>query len=167
MTKHVALALIAIVGAPAVAQDQRTPVPAPTQSPLAGPAAPVRTDPVLPRATPAPPPPEADAAIPPEGTKAPASSAPSPTPTAATQDVASVVAEQFGRYDRDSSGALDRVEFAAWMNALKARIAGGAPAQSDPRWNDAAFRRADVDRSASVTRQELATFLNTSGAARS
>lgn len=163
-------------------QPRGTPVPPPPEAqtaiPPEGKKAPVPTtlpsgvtSPAPPRTGPAPAPPEVREAISPEGTKAPATppeSARSGDTSGTPDQVKAVIEQQFTGYDLDSSGTLDKAEFAAWMNALKARAPGGrVAAQADPRWNDAAFRRADADRSASVTRQELASFLGTSMAVRS
>lgn len=95
---------------------------------------------------------------------APAQSAATPTtdPAAATQtQVAQVVDQQFATYDKDGDGSLSKAEFSAWMGALKAQSAAApkeTPAQATA-WNDAAFKQADGDKSASVTKTELTGFL--------
>lgn len=85
--------------------------------------------------------------------------APAATPPTRTQ-VADAVDRQFGTYDKDADGALSKAEFAAWMTALKAQanVRDADPARATA-WNDAAFRRADGDGSAGVTRVELTGFL--------
>lgn len=90
-----------------------------------------------------------------------------PTATAATpaagDQVVSTVDAEFGAYDKDGSGSLSRTEFAAWMNALKAKANAGA--KPDAAYNNAAFKQADTNKSKSVDKQELASFLSGSAAA--
>lgn len=75
--------------------------------------------------------------------------------------VAAIVDREFAGYDKNRSGTLEPEEFAAWMTALKVREpdanAGDKPAAS---WTQAAFSKADADRSKAVTRVELACFFN-------
>ena len=89
---------------------------------------------------------------------------PAATPAGSDQ-VASIVDSEFPTYDKDGSGSLNKAEFAAWMNALKAKAAAdGAPAaKPDVKWNEAAFKQADADQSKSVSKEELAGFLNSGG----
>lgn len=78
-----------------------------------------------------------------------------------TGGVQSVVDKEFATYDKDGNGSLDKVEFGAWMDALKAKQPAGASAQmADPKWNDAAFAQADADKSNVVSKSELTTFLS-------
>lgn len=159
------------------AAPQTAPAPGARPDAPTGEAAPTMTRPVQPPQRPTPAPPEAQAAIAPEGTKAPAP-APTPTPSgtpvppataqsAAPEDVAAIVVARFDTFDRDRSGMLDRAEFGVWMDTLKTQRTMGTGTTADPRWNDAAFRRADADGSATVSRNELAGFLNAAAAEQS
>ena len=69
-----------------------------------------------------------------------------------------MVEKEFASYDKDSNRQLSKVEFAAWMDALKAK--SGDKAAEDPKWNDKAFAQADVDKSKSVDQVELTGFLS-------
>jgi hypothetical protein len=85
-----------------------------------------------------------------------------PAPAPAPAVVAEAVETEFPRNDKDMNGRLSRAEFAAWMVRLKA--------QSDPStrpdapatqaWVASAWRLADRDRSAGVTRAELTGFFS-------
>ncbi len=77
----------------------------------------------------------------------------------APAQVVAIVSREFGAYDKNRSGALEKEEFTAWMAALKARSVEkpGAPTKA---WTEAAFKQADVDKSANVSRVELAGFFN-------
>ncbi len=92
---------------------------------------------------------------------APAQSAQAPAAAqpAGGDQVASIVNSEFGSYDKDQNGTLDKMEFAAWMDALKAKAPDGAGKPSDAKWNEAAFAQADTDKSTTVTKQELTGFL--------
>lgn len=83
------------------------------------------------------------------------------TPAAGGGSVSSIIDSEFAGYDKDGSGSLSRAEFAAWMDALKAKA--DANAKPDAGYNTAAFKQADVDRSRSVTKEELTSFLGGSG----
>ena len=85
-----------------------------------------------------------------------------PGQPAAATDIAGVVDREFKTYDKDGDGALNKVEFAAWMDALKSE-SGDTTATADPQWNDKAFAQADKDKSTTVNQTELTSFL--SGAA--
>ena len=132
MMKTVLLTGSMVIAAPALAQTQ-----APAAPTAAGPAQTA----------------SAPATTPVEITPPTASAAPMQT------QVAQVVDQQFGTYDKDADGALSKAEFSAWMTVLKAQANAR---ESDPKlemaWNDAAFRRADGDRSFTVTRVELTGF---------
>lgn len=82
-----------------------------------------------------------------------------PAQPAAGDQVATIVNAEFATYDRDGDGALDKVEFAEWMDALKAKAPNAVSQPGDPAWNAAAFAQADEDRSATVSRAELTRFL--------
>ena len=136
MMKTILLAGTMVIAAPALAQTQ---VPV---TPTA--AAPAQTAPA-PTTTPT---------TPVETTPPAASAAPTQT------QVAQVVDQQFGTYDKDANGALSKAEFSAWMTALKAQAnAKEADPAKETAWNDAAFRQADGDKSATVTKVELTGFL--------
>ncbi|OWK30849.1 hypothetical protein SPMU_18390 [Sphingomonas mucosissima] len=86
-----------------------------------------------------------------------------PAGAAQTPDQASsIVNAEFASYDKDGNGLLDKAEFAAWMDALKARAPAGGDKPGDAKWNEAAFAKADKDESLSLTRSELADFLGMS-----
>ena len=72
--------------------------------------------------------------------------------------VAAILDSEFPTYDKDSSGTLNKAEFASWMDTLKSKA--DPSAKPDKAWNDAAFKKADKDKSASVTKTELASFLS-------
>ena len=94
---------------------------------------------------------------------APTETTPAPTDAAAApsqSQVAQVVDQQFGTYDKNADGALSKAEFAAWMTALKSQAnAKAATPAEETAWNDAAFSQADGDKSATVTKVELTGFL--------
>lgn len=94
---------------------------------------------------------------------APQATAAAPTEQAATgSQVAQVVDAEFAGYDKDGDGKLTQVEFAAWMDALKAKTDPSAKpgTAAAKKWNTAAFAQADVDKSKSVTKEELTGFLS-------
>jgi EF hand len=169
MLKYILLGSAMIVAAPAVAQDMAAPqAGAPSASTAAPqtatPAAPTTaTPPADPAATTAQTPGTPPAATDPTAA-APAQTADAAQPAGGSQ-VSSIVETEFASYDKDSSGSLSKKEFAAWMDALKAKAPAGTETASkpDPKWNEAAFKQADGDKSKSVSKEELASFL--SGAA--
>ncbi|RJG56682.1 EF-hand domain-containing protein [Sphingobium terrigena] len=124
------------IAAPAMAQQTATP-----QS--ATPAAP---------ATPA----EPQAATPEAATPA--------TPANPTNAVASIVDTEFPAYDANSDGQLDQSEFSKWMVALKdqeMKATGKTlPAEQVTAWANGAFTTADADKSVSVSKPELVTYLS-------
>ena len=144
MLKTMFLAGTMIVAAPVLAQ---TATPAPQTAPGAQTATPApATTEVAPATTPAQP------------TQAAPAAAATTAPTQA--QVAQVVDQQFGTYDKNGDGTLDKAEFAAWMDALKAQAnAKTGTAAEQTAWNDAAFKQADGDKSATVTKTELTGFL--------
>jgi hypothetical protein len=80
-------------------------------------------------------------------------------PQAPARQVNAIVDREFPAYDGNGSGTLDKIEFAAWMAALKA--ASPEPGETPTRpWTAAAFKQADVDASDSITPDELAAFFN-------
>lgn len=76
-----------------------------------------------------------------------------------TEQVSTIVNAEFATYDRNGNGMLEKEEFAAWMDALKARAPDGGDRPGDVKWNEAAFAKADTDKSASLTPDELTGFL--------
>lgn len=133
------------LSAPAIAQETSTPPEAPASE-----------------STTTQPPAEAQIPAPAEGTPAPAQdSATQPQPAGASQ-VAQVIEADFPSYDKDGNGELSKEEFSAWM--LKLRAASAQPGAAAPEteltaWAGAAFAQADSDKSQSVSKGELTTFL--------
>jgi EF hand len=74
-----------------------------------------------------------------------------------TMTVAEAVAADFAKYDKDGSGALSKAEFSAWIGEAKAKVDGKAP---DPKALGEAFIKADVDKSKTVTADELTSYLS-------
>ena len=135
---------------PAPVTPDATTLPA---DPSAAPAAP-QPDPMTPQTAAAPQAAPAPAAAPAQTAAAPADQG--------TQ-VAAILDGEFPTYDKDSSGSLNKTEFASWMDALKAK--SDPAAKPDVKWNEAAFKQADKDKSKSVSKDELASFLSGANAA--
>lgn len=132
--------------APAFAEQTTTPQEPATESTATQPAAeaqtPASSDPAA--ATPAP-----------ATTTAAATPAPATNPAA---NVAAVIETDWGSFDSDKNGELSKTEFAAWMTKL--REAQPNPTTADAKaWTDAAFAQADADKSSTVSKGELTTFL--------
>ncbi|MBJ7443364.1 MAG: EF-hand domain-containing protein [Sphingobium sp.] len=127
------------IAAPAMAQQAATP----QSATLATPAAPA----------------EAQTATPEAAT--PATPA---TPANSTNAVASIVDTEFPAYDANSDGQLDQSEFSKWMVALKdqeMKATGKTlPAEQVTAWANGAFTTADADKSVSVSKPELVTYLS-------
>ena len=89
------------------------------------------------------------------------------TTAAQPSQIAQVVDQEFATYDKDGDGALNKTEFAAWMDKLKASTpdAKPMPAAKQTAWNTAAFKQADADKSATVDKAELTGFLSGSAKA--
>lgn len=89
--------------------------------------------------------------------------APSPAQTPA-DTVASIVDSEFPAYDANGDGQLDKAEFSRWMVALKdqeMKSSGAKLAAADvATWADGAFRTADTDKSVSVSKPELISYLS-------
>lgn len=85
--------------------------------------------------------------------------APSPADT-----VASIVDSEFPAYDANGDGQLDKAEFSRWMVALKdqeMKSNGAKLAAADvATWADGAFKTADIDKSVSVSKPELISYLS-------
>jgi len=90
-----------------------------------------------------------------------------PTAAAASANapaqVASIVESEFPVYDADKSGQLDQNEFSKWILALKDQEMKSTgktmPQQELKAWASSAFTTADADKSSTVTKAELTTYL--------
>lgn len=124
------------IAAPAMAQQAATPQGATPATPAA--------------------PAEAQAATPEAATPA--------TPANPTNAVASIVDTEFPAYDANSDGQLDQSEFSKWMVALKdqeMKATGKTlPVEQVTAWANGAFTTADADKSVSVSKPELVTYLS-------
>lgn len=151
MLKYALLGAAMAMTAPALAQTATSPAAADAAAQQAAPAstdaAPATTAPAT-SAAPASP---AQAAPADQAAQAPAGPA----------QVAQVVDQQFGAYDKDGDGKLDEAEFGAWMVALKTQTDPATDANSPKTksWNKAAFAQADKDKSKSLTKAEMTGFL--------
>lgn len=137
MVRTVLFTAAIALAAPAMAQQ--APVPAEGATP-ATPAAPAAPAPASPQAaTPA----------------APANPAAS---------VASIVDAEFPAYDANKDGQLDQSEFTRWMVALKSQemkaTGSTLPADQVSAWANGAFTTADKDKSISVSKPELVSYLS-------
>lgn len=84
-----------------------------------------------------------------------------PTGQAASADqIAAIVDKEFGIYDSDANGELSAAEFTAWMTKLRASAPQQSPAVDPATWAAQAFKVADADSSASVSKAELLSFLS-------
>jgi len=119
------------------------------------------TAPAMAQMAPAP----ADGATPaaPAAPAAPQSAAPS-APTNPAASVASIVDAEFPAYDANKDGQLDQSEFTRWMVALKSqemKATGSAlPAEQVTAWANGAFTTADKDKSTSISKTELVSYLS-------
>ncbi|SFO27159.1 calcium-binding protein [Sphingomonas sp. OK281] len=101
--------------------------------------------------------------------------APSGTPTDAVQmqsaareqpatgsQVAQVVDTEFPTYDKNGDGKLSAAEFGGWMVALKSKTDPSTKpdAPETKKWVSAAFAQADTDKSKSLTKTEVTSFLS-------
>lgn len=81
-----------------------------------------------------------------------------------TDTVASIVDSEFPAYDTNGDSQLDKAEFSRWMVALKdqeMKSSGQKLAAVDvATWADGAFKTADADKSISVSKSELITYLS-------
>ncbi|MGN6819608.1 MAG: EF-hand domain-containing protein [Sphingomonas sp.] len=143
---------------PANPAPQTTPAPT-----TAVPGAPPATASNQPQATPAPttPAPDTQAANPAPAAPAAAAATPANTPANAGSQVAAVVNSEYGSYDKNGDGKLDKTEFGAWMTALRSKA---DPSLKDDAANKAwiaqAFTQADSDKSKSISKDELTNFLS-------
>jgi hypothetical protein len=177
MFKQILTAGAVMTAAPLLAQQTTTPVtPAPTATPApsATTAVPARTTPMTPQTGTAAPAPAQPSATP--APAQPAGTAAQTTGTAGAQtgtgtgttasgatgaQASNIIDAEFPTYDKDSSGTLNNAEFSEWM--VKLKTASDPSTQADSAatrsWVAAAFAQADADRSSSLTKAELATFL--------
>jgi hypothetical protein len=87
------------------------------------------------------------------------------TPAQSPADsVASIVDSEFPAYDANNDSQLDKAEFSRWMIALKdqeMKSSGQKLAATDiTAWADGAFKTADTDKSAAVSKPELISYLS-------
>lgn len=170
MIKSILLASAVMISAPVLAQEvpaQETP-PAPAEQPAQPAEAPVATE--QPAET-AQQPQEATPAQPAAPAEQPAQTAeqqPVPQgqqPANATQ-IAAVVDQGFPTYDKDADGNLKAEEFNSWMIALRSASepAFKGDSAAGKQWLGVALAQADTDKSGSVSKDELKTFLTPAGA---
>lgn len=170
MIKSILLASAVMISAPVLAQEvpaQETP-PAPAEQPAQPAEAPVATE--QPAET-AQQPQEATPAEPAAPAEQPAQTAeqqPVPQgqqPANATQ-IAAVVDQGFPTYDKDADGNLKAEEFNSWMIALRSASEPAFKGDSvaGKQWLGVALAQADTDKSGSVSKDELKTFLTPAGA---
>jgi outer membrane biosynthesis protein TonB len=172
MIKSILLAGVVMISAPVLAQEapaQETP-PAPAEQPAEpaeAPAAveqPAETAQQPQEATPAEP--AAPAEQPAQAAEQqPAKPPQGQQPANATQ-IAAVVDQGFPTYDKDADGSLKAEEFNSWMVALRSASEPAFKGEStaDKQWLGAALAQADTDKSGSVNKDELKTFLTPAGA---
>ena len=85
------------------------------------------------------------------------------TANAAPSDPKALIASEFPTYDKDGNGALSKIEFTAWMTALKDKSGEKMKPTAMTTWSSGAFATADKDKSKTITLAELQTYL-TAGA---
>lgn len=173
MIKSILLASAVMISAPVLAQEapaQEVPAqeaPAPAEKPAETPVPveqPAETAQQPQEALPAEP-----AAAPAEQ---PAQTAEQPAtpqgqqPANATQ-IAAVVDQGFPTYDKDADGNLKAEEFNSWMVALRSASEPAFKGDSvaGKQWLGMALAQADTDKSGSVNKDELKTFLTPAAAA--
>ncbi len=76
--------------------------------------------------------------------------------------VAQVVDTEFPTYDKNGDGKLSATEFGGWMVALKSKTDPSTKpdAPETKKWVSAAFAQADTDKSKSLTKTEVTSFLS-------
>lgn len=78
--------------------------------------------------------------------------------------VASIVDSEFPAYDANSDGQLDQSEFSRWMVALKDQemkaTGSSLPPEQVTAWANGAFTTADKDKSSSISKPELISYLS-------
>jgi hypothetical protein len=154
MIRNLMFVSVFALAAPAIAQDTQPPQEPATESTATQPPAEAQTMPETPApsttttTTPDP----AAAATPAQ----PAEAAAANTPTS----VAAVVDTDFPSFDADKNGELSKEEFASWMGKLREAQPSAPAATGDAKaWTEAAFAQADTDKSKTVSKGELTTFL--------
>ncbi|RYD54130.1 MAG: calcium-binding protein [Sphingomonadales bacterium] len=181
MLKNILLASSMMIAVPAFAQDTKPAQPAPptqdaapmtadttTAAPVADDAAPAQTaeQTAMPATTPQTAP--AQTAATPQASPAPGAEAAQPAQTAAVEPVkpsqeqiAQAVGRDWAGYDADKNDQLSAAEFGNWMSTLrKASEPSFTPGSPEAKaWETQAFTAADADKSASVNKQELTSFL--------
>jgi hypothetical protein len=94
----------------------------------------------------------------------PAAPAAPSTPANPATAVASIVDSEFPAYDANKDGQLDQSEFSRWMVALKTQEmkATGSQLPTDQvmAWANGAFTTADKDKSISISKPELISYLS-------
>ncbi|MDI1294612.1 MAG: EF-hand domain-containing protein [bacterium] len=140
MIRTILFSTAMLVAAPAMAQQAMTPDQAAT------PTAPQSAAPVSPVA--------------PAEPAAPAAAEPANPANA----VATIVDTEFPAYDANKDGQLDQAEFSRWMVALKdqeMKATGKTlPPAEVTAWASGAFTTADADKSTSVSKPELISYLS-------
>ncbi|BBD96903.1 calcium-binding protein [Sphingobium amiense] len=147
MLRTLLLTSALLVSAPALAQETAQSQTQPPQG--SSPAAPQQAAPAQPStAQPA----------------APQTAAPATTASA----IASIVDSEFAAYDVNKDGQLDQAEFSRWMVALKDQEMKSTgttlPADKLTAWVNGAFTTADRDKSITVSKPELITYLSNGAA---
>lgn len=78
--------------------------------------------------------------------------------------VVSIVETEFPAYDQNNDGQLDKAEFSRWMVALKDQEMKATGRTLGPdqvsAWAEGAFVTADADKSISVSKPELISYLS-------
>lgn len=86
------------------------------------------------------------------------------TPVNPAASVAAIVDSEFPAYDANKDGALDQSEFSRWMVALKDQEMKATGATLAPEqvtaWANGAFTTADKDKSVSISKPELISYLS-------
>ena len=85
----------------------------------------------------------------------PATGAQAPS-TAESDTVAATVEADWAKYDANSNGSLSRTELNKWLTDLQSASGQKAPGKS---YLAAALKKADTDKSKSVSKEELTAFL--------
>jgi hypothetical protein len=96
---------------------------------------------------------------------APAGTTGTAAPASGAAQVAQVVHNDWGTFDKNKDGALDQAEFGTWLVALRTAAdpnfkGGTAEANS---WVGQAFAVADTDKNKGVSEAELTGFLSKAG----
>ncbi|WP_206435050.1 EF-hand domain-containing protein [Sphingobium yanoikuyae] len=90
-------------------------------------------------------------------------------PANPANSVAAIVESEFPAYDTNKDGQLDQGEFSRWMVALKdqeMKATGKTlPPAEVTAWASGAFTTADADKSISVSKPELISYLSGSAGA--